>query len=348
MKIISSMFALLLNLILPASGGSAATLPIIDTHTHIDPQSILEVERAVESAIQKMDQNGIQRIVLMSPPQAPGARRAYDVDSMRSVAEKYPARVSLAGGGGSLNAIIQQTPPDAVTDEVKQRFRAQAEQLAGSGIVGFGEITVHHLSLRNMGPQHPYEWSPPDHPLMLVLADIAASKGIPIDLHMDLVPEDMDLPPRPIFNPMNPSRLKANLAGFERLLDHNPAAKIIWAHAGTDPLGTRVPQVQRELLKKHGNLYMSVRLGRGGPAPMFALDDEMKLKPAWLALFADYPERFVLGSDFFHSAGGRQRGPGDEALKSFSVLLEQLPPELAAAIGYRNAEKLFRLTPIAR
>ncbi len=30
---------------------------------------------------------------------------------------------------------------------------------------------------------------PPDHPLFLVLAEVAAKYGIPIDLHMEAVPE---------------------------------------------------------------------------------------------------------------------------------------------------------------
>lgn len=338
---------------------ACADLPfIIDAHAHLNNALVPGVggvrahasgpqgpdfSGAVDAAIGRMDRHGIRQIVLMPPPMPPGARAAYELDQLHFAVEKYPGRVLLAGGGGSLNAMIQETPADAVTEEIKQRFRAQAEQIAAAGAVAFGEIAAHHLSLRRMGPRHAYEYSPPDHPLLLLLADIAAEKGIPIDLHLDLVPEDMDLPARPIFNPATPAHLKGNLTAFERLLDHNPKARIIWAHAGTDPLGTRMPQIQRELLKRHPNLYMSVRVSAGGPPPFFALDQSLTLKPQWLVLLRDFPDRFMLGSDFFHAAEGVQRGPEEQGLENFGALLRQLPPDLADAIAHGNAEKLYHL-----
>lgn len=54
---------------------------------------------------------------------------------------------------------------------------------------------------------------------------------MPIDIHMEAVPDDMPLPLG--LNPShNPGILKANISAFERLLSHNRKAKIIWAHAG--------------------------------------------------------------------------------------------------------------------
>lgn len=331
--------------------------PIIDTHIHlnngvgprnqIDLPSRPDFEGAVDAAIVRMDRFGIRRSLLMPPPMPPAARAAYDIEALQFAVKKYPDRIFLLGGGGSLNALIQGTSADAVTEDIKQRFRARAEQIAASGAVAFGEIASHHLSLRRMGPQHAYEWSPPDHPLLLLLADLAAEKGMPIDLHLDLVPEDMERPDRPVFNPATPSHLKANLAGFERLLNHNRNARIIWAHAGTDPLGTRTPQIERALLTRHPNLYMSLRVGVGGTRPFVALDETLTLKPEWLALLQDFPDRFVLGSDFFHGAGGNiQRGPSEDGLENYGALLRQMPPDLADAIAHRNAENIFRMPPL--
>src|SRR4029078_6949894 len=130
-------------------------------------------------------------------------RDIYEADKLRVAIDKYPGRVFLAGGGGSLNLTLQQTPPDDVTDAVARKFRADAERLTTLGIVGFGEIAIHHLSMRPMGPQHPYEATAADHPLLLLLADIAAAKGLPIDVHLDAVPDDMPLPDRPVFNTTN-------------------------------------------------------------------------------------------------------------------------------------------------
>lgn len=354
MKLRISCYIFSLALILPVPWAMADMPPIIDTHVHLNQQSptgfrgaspTLQFNSAVEAALERMDRFGIRRILLMPPPLAPNSSVTYDLEALRFAPGKYPDRISLLGGGGSLNAMIHGTPAEAVTDNIKQRFRAQAEQIIAYGGVGFGEIAAHHLSLRLMGPQHPYEWTPLDHPLFLLLADIAAEKGVPIDLHLDLVPEDMERPDRPIFNTATPSHLKANLPGFERLLSHNPNAKITWAHAGTDPLGTRRPQMQHQLLGRHSNLYMSLRLSQNGAAPFLALDESRILKPGWLALLRDFPERFMLGSDFFHSASGStQRGPTEESLDNFRVLLRQLPPELADAIAHGNAERLYRLS----
>jgi predicted TIM-barrel fold metal-dependent hydrolase len=311
---------------------------IIDTHVHADPLGTLP--GAVMDAITAMNHYRIQRIVLMSPPAPRGRPNSYDVQNLRFALQKYPDRISLAGGGSSLNGMIQATAVDAATAPVVQKFRAMAGQLLEEGAVAFGEIAIHHLSLLRMGPRHPYESVPADHPLLLVLADIAAERQRPIDVHLDLVSADMPLPPRPIFNPATPAMLTGNRTGFERLLDHNPAAKIVWAHAGTDPLGTRNPGIERELLQRHANLFMSLRLGRGGPGPSFALDDSATLKPGWLALLRDFPDRFVLGSDFFY---GGKRGPGEDEFQNFWRLLCQLPDDLATKIAFRNAAQIYRL-----
>lgn len=319
---------------------------IIDTHGHIQnggPRST-DFRGALDAAVHRMDQSGFSKSIIMPPPMATGTPGAFEIESYVFAKQAYAGRIILGGGGGSLNGIIQSTAPDAVTDDVRKAFRASAEKIAAAGAVVFGEIALHHLSLRIMGPRHPYEWTPPDHPLLMLLADIAAERNIPLDLHMDLVSEDMNLPARPVFNPTNPSVLKANMAAFERLLAHNRSARIVWAHAGTDPLGTRTPQIQRELLARNPNLYMSLRLGATAPAPFIALDPDKKLKPVWLALLREFPDRFVIGTDFFHAPGaGAVRGPTEETLENYQAALAQMPPELAAAIAHGNAERIYRL-----
>lgn len=340
-------FASCMSLMLFAAPCALAQVPgIIDTHNHIQnggPRGT-NFRGSLDAALRRMDQFGIRRIIIMPPPMAPGMPGVYDIESYGFAKQAYAGRILPGGGGGSLNAMIHASAPDSVTDDVKKVFRTRAEQIVAAGAVAFGEIALHHLSLRLMGPQHPYEWTPADHPLLMLLADIAAEENIPMDLHMDLVPEDMNLPDRPALNPTNPALLKANMAAFERLLAHNRGAKIVWAHAGTDPLGTRTPQIQRELLSRNPNLFMSLRLGGIGPAPFFALGPDKKLKPLWLALLSDFPDRFVIGADFFHFPGtGSQRGPGEETLENYRATLAQMPPELAKAIAHGNAEKIYRL-----
>lgn len=318
---------------------------IVDTHAHIINQGrSTDFAGSLEAAIERMDESGIRVAIVMPPPMPPGHRGIYDLEAYAGAAAAYPQRFLLAGGGGTLNAMLHGVAADAVTDEVRKRFRERAEEIVRAGAVAFGEITLHHLSNTTMGPQHPYEWVSPEHPLMLLLADIAAEKDIPIDLHVDLVPADMSLPERPAFGPANPPILKANLAGFELLLGHNRKARIVWAHAGTDPLGTRRPGIQRELLSRHPNLYMSLRLSRTGPQPVFAVGPNQRLKKGWIALLRDFPDRFVVGSDFFHGvAGASPRRRGEGSLGVYRDVLADLPPDLAAAIMYGNAQRIYRI-----
>ena len=53
------------------------------------------------------------------------------------------------------------------------------------GAAGFGEMAAEHFSGGT-----PYQFAPPDHPLFLLLADIAARHDVPIDQHMNAVPRD--------------------------------------------------------------------------------------------------------------------------------------------------------------
>lgn len=330
-----------------ALSARAADTEFIDTHAHLEHMGgVGQFAAAREVAAAEMNRLGIGRSLLMPPPQAPGNRFLYDIEELRRVVAVQDGRFLLLGGGGSLNPMLHQTPPRDVDDALRLRFRQRAEEILALGAVGFGEIAAHHLSLPQMGSRHPYESVPADHPLLLLLADIAAEKNVPIDLHFDAAPHDIaPLPPPLSQNPGNPPAIRENLAAFERLLAHNRSARIIWAHAGSDPIRTRTPQLCRELLARHANLFMSVRLGRGAPHPAFALDENGRLKPGWLKLFEEFPDRFVLGSDMFHPPQpGGVRAPFMKAtLDNLRALLDQLPPDLARRIASENFGRLYRL-----
>jgi predicted TIM-barrel fold metal-dependent hydrolase len=318
---------------------------IVDTHAHVAYAGrATDYARSLEAALKRMDRNGIRSTIVMPPPMGAGRGNVYDIEDYIEAARAHPGRLLPGGGGGTLNPLLHSTSADGVSAAVSNKFRARAEAIAAAGAVAYGEIALHHLALAPMGPQHPYEAVAPDHPLLLLLADIAAQKDIPIDVHLDLVPEDMNLPQRPAFGAANPATLKANLAGFERLLAHNRRARIVWAHSGSDPLGTRTPAIQRELLSRHPNLYMSLRLPRGAPLPAFAFTPQSRMKPEWIALIAEFSDRFVIGTDYFHGPEGTPgRGASEDSLSNYAAALASLPPSVAEAVAHGNAEKLYRL-----
>jgi len=317
----------------------------IDVHFHLvaDKGDLESFDEAAAMAIRMMDAENIRTAVIMSPPRP---KENFDIESISAVAKKYAPRLVMFGGGGSLNPMLQEAAHSpSVSDEVRRRFVDTAMQIVASGARGFGEVTAHHVSL---SPSHSYESVPADHPLLLLLADIAAEHDMPIDLHFDPVPHDVDKPFH-LTSPKNPPVLKENLGGLERLLAHNRRARIVWAHAGADPVGYFSPALARRMLEGHANLFFSIRPTLNRPDAM--VQPRGPISAAWIDLLHAFPDRFVIGSDTF-VVPSRYTGP--EAPRIFASrspvqmngirrLLAHLPADLARRIGFENAERIYRL-----
>ena len=249
--------------------------------------------------------------------------------------KKSPGTFAFLGGGGTLNAMIQEAMRSGnAGGEVRRKFRQRAEAIVHQGAVGFGEMTAEHFAGAT-----PYQYAPPDHPLFLLLADVAAQHGVVIDLHMEAVPAAMELP-SDLKSPPNPSELHDNIAAFERLLAHNPRANIVWAHAGSDNTGYRTPDLCRRLLQAHANLYMQIKVDPVSPGKNYPLDAASgRIEPEWLQLFQEFPDRFVIGTDQHYPmpAAGPQRW------QAAVLLLNQLPGDLRRKIGTENAVRIYRL-----
>jgi len=329
----------------PNSGrASADRIPIIDTHVHLDVMTGRRANYigAAETAVETMDQYAIQTAVIMSPPLPPGHPRPQDYRALLGVARKFPGRFLVLAGGATLNPIIQEAgQQNDIEPALRDRFRETAETLVAEGAAGFGELTALHFSFNST---HPFEMVRPDHPLFLLLSDVAGRHGVPIDLHMEAVAEDMAVP-RELRDrsASNPARIPENITAFERLLDHNRKAAIIWQHAGWDNTGSRSVQLMRRLLNDHPNLFLALKMS---PLSVFKQHDPVQrgagLRPEWRALIASHPDRFVLGSDYFAPAPGfnRRRPPN---LQPALRIIELLPPALKRKVAYENARRLYRL-----
>ncbi|GEM_PF-746092 len=339
---------------------SQENIPWIDVHNHLVQErgeKGVEYEGAVSSALAAFEGTGLSRMIVMPTP---GVSSMIKGNAGRQVMPteceyfapylKNRPQFVFLGGGGSLNIMLHDAKdPKSVTSGMKKDFEQKANEILKQGAVGFGEMAIQHLSLH--GTEHPYESVSADHPLLFLLADIAAKHDVPIDIHLDVVAEDIKKPEW-LESPNNPNILKANLAGFEKLLNHNPRAKICWAHAGSDNIGQWTVELSRKMLKMHPNLYMSLRVGTMNCFENFPLDNDGKLRPEWLSLFQDYPTRFVIGSDRFFSAVNTQ-GTGTGAMlgsksvgpvyTKIQLLLKQLPPDLAKKIATENAMALYKI-----
>lgn len=329
--------------VLGASPAGAEPLRYIDTQAQFDPADI-NYSASLRTMLQEMDRVGISRMLIVPPPFPPKAALAYDAEEIvRAIGERTD-RFAFLAGGGSLNMTLLETRADQVTPEVRAAFRARAETILASGAVGLGEVTAEHLSLPLMkegGLNHFHNVTAADHPLLLLLADIAAEKDVPIDIHFDIFPQTIPTPER--LRAGNPPELAENQAAFERLLSHNRNARFTWAHLGSDPALQRTPELMHELLERHPNLYSAFRIVAKGPHPSVALDAQGMLKPAWLKLIEAFPDRFTVHSDMFYVPGGPPRRGPKQSHELAGKLLEQLPPDLARKLAYENAQRLYKL-----
>ncbi|MGH6689950.1 MAG: amidohydrolase family protein [Gammaproteobacteria bacterium] len=317
----------------------------VDVHVHLfaDKGALADFDDVARQALRIMDAERIRTMLVMSPPRV---REGPDTESLAELTKRYRPRLAMLGGGGTLNPMVQEAgrSPE-VSEEVRRRFEATADHLLASGAKGFGEITAHHLSLAR---GHAYAAVAPDHPLLRLLADIAARHRVPIDLHLDPVPSDIATPAH-LAEAQNPPVLRANIEGFERLLAHNRRTTIVWAHAGSDPLGFFTPTLVRALLGRHPNLALSIR--PASPRPGAMVQPTGDVNEAWIALLKDFPDRFVLGSDTMivatHYSGPQAprlfapRGEGQR--RGIRRLLSVLPTDVARRIAYENAERFYKL-----
>ena len=290
---------------------------------------------AVSAALALMDRFGITFAILSPPPSPSGRESAYGLQELQAVVRQHPTRFAFSAGGESLNPTIQSTPAVGVTPDALRRFQDEAKAIAQSGAAAFGELAAEHFSF-HIG-NHPYENAPPDHPLLLALADIAAQYDMPIELHMEAVPRDMPFPDAKIAGPPNPANLHENISAFERLLDHNRKARIVWVHAGWDLTGERTVQLMRALLQRHPNLYMSVKSDPAGTPATAPFKAGGGLKPGWIAMLQAFPDRFVVGSDQFYDQA--------EVIRTHRAraFVDALPANLARKITSENVKHIYRL-----
>jgi predicted TIM-barrel fold metal-dependent hydrolase len=118
----------------------------------------------------------------------------------------------------------------------------------------------------------------------------------------------------------------SDVDAIERLFRQYPAARILWAHSGFER-----PERIREMLKRHPNLWCDLAF-RSDHASGGKLDAE------WRALFLEFPERFLLGTDTYTPE--RWHFVGEHAGWSRGWLAD-LPPPVAERIAFRNGDALF-------
>ena len=315
----------------------AALSPWIDTHVHLEKAV---ADGSIEIAVHSMQAENTARYVFLPSPFPEESKGSFDIELIESASKKYTDKIAPMGGGGTLNPMIEEAVhAGSVSPDLEKKFKDRAEQIASLGAVGFGELTAEHQPSASTPA---YESVPPDHPLFIALTDIAAAHNLPITLHMEAVAETMPFPKAwQVGSTPVPKELHPNIPAFEKLLAHNPRAKIVWAHEGWDNTGARTVALSRRLLQAHPNLYLELKVDPLAPGLNSPLTGGASgsIKPEWLKLFQDFPGRFVMGSDQHYPMpdNGPQRWQADV------LLFNQLPADLRQKFGIDNPTRIYNL-----
>jgi hypothetical protein len=170
-------------------------------------------------------------------------------------------------------------------------------------ILAFLEEAVASGYYRGIGEFHLHGRDAASHPQVKRIVEIARERRLWLHAHSDE-------------------------GAVETLLEHDPEARIVWAHTG---FGTP-PEKVGAMLRAYPNLVCELSYRSG------ITDGDGALTPEWRRLFTEHPDRFLLGSDTWMNERWEAY---DSLIGGYRAWLKHLPPELARTIAFGNAERLF-------
>jgi predicted TIM-barrel fold metal-dependent hydrolase len=211
--------------------------------------------------------------------------------------EDYPDRIIPFYGSYEKNSL------DTVLDNAEAKLK--------EGYKGIGEIDLRHAPVPTAASETK---NPADSNSMKALVDIAAEYDVPVVVHHE-----------------------SNFEELENLLEYNPNAKVILAHAGTGGMDTMF-RMDR-ILGKYPNLYVDL----SQKTSVFITGDQKdelywlllpggKINPVWKHVLEKYPDRFFIGGDYYVE----DRNSLKEGTDEFRKVLAQLDSETAEKMAYSN------------
>ena len=92
---------------------------------------------------------------------------------------------------------------------------------------------------------------------------------------------------------------------------------------------------------------MSLRLGPGYALQNFPLTPEGRIKPEWLSLFRDFPDRFMIGADEFIASPASQGSGVGAQLARRAPMTRQMTPLFLSALPLELANEFRHDTPVS-
>ena len=231
-----------------------------------------------------------------------GRFTAQDILTLMDQAGVYRALVSSTPDDGTL--LLYQLAPDRIVP-ILRPYRTRADMATwtrDTTVVSYVEERLGSGIYRGLGEFH-LSAGESANLAPRRFADLSADLGIYLHAHTDAV-------------------------GVAEVAALRPDARVLWAHAGM----SASPATIDGLLARYSNIWVELALrtdvASGG-----------KLDPEWAALFARYPDRFMIGTDTWIPSRWPQL---PRLMADVRTWLRQLPRDLADRIASGNAEALFR------
>ena len=221
------------------------------------------------------------------------------IDILRKAGVKR-ALVSSAGDEGQQR--LYRAAPDLIIPELRP-YRSRGEVgtwFRDESVVPYLEQKLRQYRYVGIGEFHLYG-ADADLPVPRRMVELARRHGLFLHAHSDV-------------------------EAVERLFRQWPQARILWAHSGFDP-----PERVAEMLRKHKNLWADLAFRTD-----YASND--KVDPAWRAVFLEFPDRFMVGSDSYTPERWHYVPAHAEWARRW---LADLPRDVAERIAWKNGEQVF-------
>lgn len=284
-----------------------AAFPLVDAHSHHIPLGTAPHGYSGDDLVRAMDAAGFHRMIVLG----------Y-WDEVPALARRHPGRVVAAYHRLSMRVRIGrgEVTDGRRRDEV-ERVGSEFDAALRSGQYrGIGEVHTYARPIPFVNA--PAVALSPETPVVRRLLEVAGIHGVPIDIHCD-----------------------SNFSELTRAAAAHRRTTIVWAHMAT-PMS---PSTMRDVLRDHPNVFFDMSAKNPACCPLAAAEHPFLglggvLDETWRQLFEAYPDRFLVGVDFFtrdHLVRARETG------EFYRNLLGQLTPPTARKLGYENAERLYGL-----
>ena len=103
----------------------AALSPFIDVHSHLDQA---DAKGSIEAALRAMSAGNAAKIIFLPSPFTPDDPAKFDAELILDAEKQHRDKFAFLGGGGTLNAMIQESVRSGdAGPEIQRKFKARAE-----------------------------------------------------------------------------------------------------------------------------------------------------------------------------------------------------------------------------